>query len=258
VGDSLTPARVVAPEPPRAVTFDFWNTLIREDTRARDRRVDAWLGLLEGEGMALERDRLGSAFTANWKSFQSHWTENRPYDASDAVTEIAAELGLHLPSQLRRELVEAFTDPAPEHDPLPTDHIADCLTALRDAGVRIGIICDVGLTPSRTLRRYLDGHGLLGSFDHWSFSDEVGTFKPDPRIFRHALDGLGIERSAQAAHVGDLRRTDVAGAQGLGITAVRYRGIFDDPGSPDDGTDQVEGDHVIDDHADLPAVLGIG
>jgi len=37
------------------VTFDFWNTLIREDSGALDRRTDAWLGLLEGEGIALER-----------------------------------------------------------------------------------------------------------------------------------------------------------------------------------------------------------
>ena len=61
----------------------------------------------------------------------------------------------------------------------------------------------------------------------------------------------------RSAHVGDLRRTDIAGAQALGIVAVRYSGVFDDPGSPTDGTDEVEGDHVVGDHADLPAALGI-
>jgi len=57
--------------------------------------------------------------------------------------------------------------------------------------------------------------------------------------------------------VGDLRRTDIAGAQALGIIAVRYSGVFDDPGSSADGTDQVQADHVLADHAELPAALGV-
>ncbi len=245
------------PAPPAAVTFDFWNTLIREDSRARDRRVDAWLGLLEGEGVALERERVGEAFSATWKTFQEHWMANRVYGAPDAVTDVLSQLGLVPGPELHDALVEVLTDPSPEHDPLPTDSIESCLAQLKEAGVGIGIICDVGLTPSRTLRRYLDGYGLLRFFDHWSFSDEVGTFKPDPAIFRHAHAGLGVDDPARAAHVGDLRRTDIAGAQALGVIAVRYSGVFDDPGSAADGTDKIEADHVLADHADLPAALGL-
>jgi len=239
------------------VTFDFWNTLIREDSQARDRRVDAWLGLLEGEGVALEREHVGQAFTASWKTFQEHWMANRVYGPSDAVADVLSHLGLTPPAGVHDALVEVLTDPSPEHDPLPTGSIDVCLAQLKGAGVRLGIICDVGLTPSRTLRRYLDGHGLLRYFDHWSFSDEVGTFKPDPAIFRHAHAGLGVDDPTRSAHVGDLRRTDIAGAQALGIVAVRYSGVFDDPGSAADGTDQVQADHVLADHADLPAALGI-
>ncbi len=243
--------------PPVAVTFDFWNTLIREDSQARDRRVDAWLGLLEGEGVALEREHVGRAFTASWKTFQEHWMANRVYGPSDAVADVLSHLGLTPPAGVHDALVEVLTDPSAEHDPLPTDSIDVCLAQLKSAGVRLGIICDVGLTPSRTLRRYLEGHGLLRYFDHWSFSDEVGTFKPDPAIFRHAHAGLGVDDPTRSAHVGDLRRTDIAGAQALGIIAVRYSGVFDDPGSSADGTDQVQADHVLADHAELPAALGV-
>jgi FMN phosphatase YigB (HAD superfamily) len=57
--------------------------------------------------------------------------------------------------------------------------------------------------------------------------------------------------------VGDLRRTDIVGARAMGMTAVRYRGANDDPEiETADGT-VVEGDHVIDDHAQLLAVLGL-
>ncbi|MCU1455443.1 MAG: HAD-superfamily hydrolase, subfamily variant 1 [Acidimicrobiales bacterium] len=240
---------------PTAITFDYWNTLIREEGKARDARLDAWMGLFEGEAMALEREHLGAAYAAAWATFQEHWRANQPYGAAEAVRDVLERVGLSPAPDVVDAAVRVITEPDPGHLPRPTDGIGDCLERLRSAGVVIGIICDVGLTPSRTLRHYLERHGLLDYFDHWSFSDEVGTFKPDARIFQHALDGLGAE-AAHAAHVGDLRRTDIAGAQASGVVAVRYTGVFDDPGSADEGTDVVEGDLVLADHADLPAALG--
>src|SRR6185437_7984696 len=112
-----------------------------------------------------------------------------------------------VPADVRRDLAEAFALGAHATELHSTEGIEECLAALRDAGVRIGIICDVGITPSVTLRRHLEDRGLLGYFAHWSFSDEVGVYKPDPVIFRHALAGLGVIDPADAAHVGDLRRT---------------------------------------------------
>ena len=44
-----------------------------------------------------------------------------------------------------------------------------------------------------------------------------------------ALERLEVADPSRAAHVGDNRRTDVSGALGLGMTAVRYTGIADRP-----------------------------
>ncbi|CAN5865364.1 hypothetical protein BH24ACT3_BH24ACT3_07580 [soil metagenome] len=239
-----------------AVTFDYWNTLVREDAGKRDHRLDAWLGLLEGEGMAVERERLGAAFAANWRAFDERWKANRPFGAADAAEFILGELGYSVPPELNDALVATFTEPG-ERRPELTPNVAATLRRLQGAGVRIGIICDVGLTPSPVLRRFLADHSVLDAFDHWSFSDEVGCYKPSPDIFDHALAGLGVDDPATAAHVGDLRRTDVAGARAAGMVAVRYRGIFDDPG-PEDDPAPPEGHHVVTDHAELPEVLGIG
>jgi len=101
------------------------------------------------------------------------------------------------------------------------------------------------------LRRYLDHHGLLQHFDGWSFSDEVGCYKPDPRIFAHARDSLGVDASVPMAHVGDLRRTDVAGARRSGWRSVRYRGFYDDD------SELAEADVVIAAHSELVGALGI-
>ncbi|MCU1369919.1 MAG: HAD-superfamily hydrolase, subfamily variant 1 [Ilumatobacteraceae bacterium] len=244
--------------PLKAVTFDFWNTLLDAETAGiRDRRLTAKLGVLAEAGFDVDGEIVRGAMRHAGQQFDRRWRENQYYGAQHAIDDIVEQLGIDASPELRAGLLATITDPDPAHDPKPTPHIGEALEGLRSAGIRIGIICDVGLAPSTTLRRFLVGHGLLEYFDHWSFSDEVGTFKPDPAIFDHALTGLGGIAPGEAAHVGDLRRTDIAGAQGHGVFAVRYAGIFGDPGRAEDGSDGVEGDAVIADHADLLAALGL-
>jgi putative hydrolase of the HAD superfamily len=91
---------------------------------------------------------------------------------------------------------------------------------------------------------------MLKYFDGWAFSDEVGVYKPDPAIFARALTSLGDVPADRALHVGDLRRTDIAGARAIGMTSVRYRGANDD-----DDEDLLDADHVIDHHLQLIPIL---
>ena len=202
-------------------------------------------------------DWESSALAHAGRQFDRNWKANRIYVAHEAVADALAHLGLEVSPETQDALLRSITHPDPAHAPKPTPNVIAAIEALRAAGVRIGIICDVGLAPSSALRRHLGGHAMLELFDHWSFSDEVGCFKPDPVIFRHALEGLGDIDPGQAAHIGDLRRTDIAGAQAMGMFAVRYTGIADDPGSTEQGTHQVEGDAVIDDHGQLVEALGL-
>ena len=60
-------------------------------------------------------------------------------------------------------------------------------------------------------------------------------------------DSAGAKESA--LHVGDLRRTDVAGARGVGMTTARIRARHDDlSGLPD-------ADYVVGSHAELQSLL---
>lgn len=233
-----------------AVTFDYWNTLVWEESgHLAGRRKEAWAGLLEEAGFAMERSLLDAVFTRSWDRYLEHWTANQQYQAVHAAEELVEHLGFEVPANVRRQLVEAFTGAAHGAELHLTDNVAQCLHALKDAGLRLGIICDVGMTPSTVLRDVLDRAGVLALFDHWSFSDEVGHYKPSPVIFEHALAGLGVA-PGRAVHVGDIRRTDIAGARGMGMTAVRYTGISDDTTQP-----TPEGDHVVADHAELPTLV---
>ena len=240
----------------RAVTFDYWNTLIATpgDDYVRV-RAEHWIRVLAEAGHDVSHDQLGTAFAASWATFQEAWKANRQYQTAESVADVLELLDLAGEEELAEVLVQDYEAGRVESDLVPTPNIGSTLEALKAAGVKVGIICDVGVTPSVGLRSILERHDLLRHFDHHSFSDDVGIYKPDPRIFAHALEGLG-SAPEETAHVGDLRRTDVAGANGVGWTSVRYSGIFDDPGERD-GVQDVEADHVIHDHADLPGALGI-
>lgn len=234
-----------------AVTFDYWNTLMWEKPgQLVDGRLAAWTGLLEEAGFPVEEGRLAAAHRLAFAEYQEAWRANRQYVVADATARMLDALELEVGGELRKSLLSSFADAGAATDLQLAEGVGGCLRALRAAGLRLGIVCDVGLTPSHTILGHLDRLGLLDLFGAWAFSDEVGVYKPDSEIFRAALDGLGIAPEA-AAHVGDRLRTDVAGARSLGMMSVRYAGVYDDP---EPGL--TEADHVIRHHAQLPALTG--
>ncbi len=235
---------------PAAVTFDYWNTIVRTRADPSVWRIGAWESLLTGWGHQPSEGLLAAVFDAEWTEHDAAWQRNEQYTGVRAARSGAARLGFPLAAAQIDELVEVFCAAGQPDDFQLCPGVDEAIGALRDAGIRLGIICDVGFTPSLRLRELLEHHQLLDAFTGWSFSDEVGWYKPAPEIFRHAGEYLGAS-PAETVHIGDLRRTDIAGARAMGITAIRYCGVNDDLG------DGPEGDHVLADYADLPAVLGL-
>jgi len=235
----------------QAVTFDYWNTLMRIPPEAQwDRRVDVYTDVLIAEGHDVTRDDLEAAFDAMRVLHEQAWIDNRQHGAAEAVADVLADLGVTPAPTVVDQLVELTVTHGRSEHVIPTDGIDEALATLAAGGLRIGIICDVGITGSPRLREHLEHHGLLHHFDHWSFSDEVGVYKPHGAIFAHALAGVGVDDPARAAHVGDLRRTDAGGARAAGMTSIRYRGVWEDPDA-----DLPDADHVIDHHHELAALL---
>ena len=243
-----------------AVTFDFWDTLVsegngidaEEEGSIRAGQRQRWSAILEEAGTPVDDRTIEHAFDRNWRVFHEHWRANVQHGPPEATPVICEFLGIDPPDDVRSALVASFAEAGRAGRLRLAAGVEPTLRSLKEAGVRIGIVCDVGMTSSPTLRERLNLFGVLALFDHWSFSDEVGCFKPWPEIFQHALAGLGVHHPGRAAHVGDSRRTDVVGARAMGMIAVRYTGFSDDPAASGP-----EADHVLDDHAKLPGALGI-
>mgnify|MGYP002633861483 FL=1 len=236
----------------RAVTFDLWNTLLTSSPGAVEIRSRFWSEVVDERGLEIDADLLHGTLSMLPDRFDEEWRAGRQYGPTEALADCFTAFGDRLTSEDRDALAAAFEAASYELKVAPVADAADVLSAVAATGVAVGIISDTALATGRHLRTYLDAYGILQHVTFAAFSDEVGVYKPDPAIFAAALDGLGIGDPATAAHVGDLKRTDVAGARAMGMSTVRFRGVVDDP------EDGAEADHVIDRLADLPRVLGPG
>ena len=89
------------------------------------------------------------------------------------------------------------------------------LGRLRAAGLRLGVVSNSDGRVEEALR----AADLLRYFDVVIDSALVGVEKPDPAIFRAALDVLDVE-PGEALFVGDLYEVDVVGARAAGMSGI--------------------------------------
>lgn len=95
------------------------------------------------------------------------------------------------------------------------DDVRPALDALSNAGMRIGIISNFG----SHLETLLAHHGILDRFEPRIISAQVGSQKPEPGIFRTAIERAGVD-PGRAAIVGDNPIDDMEGAYGVGMVPV--------------------------------------
>jgi putative hydrolase of the HAD superfamily len=96
------------------------------------------------------------------------------------------------------------------------DVVVERIRALRAEGYRTGIITNNIREAAETWRTMVDLDAL---FDVVVDSSEVGMRKPDPRIYRHALELLGGIPPERAVFLDDAEG-NVAGARAVGMHAV--------------------------------------
>ena len=140
------------------------------------------------------RDALG----AKWQAFSDTWRQKqlaytwlrslmRRYVDFRQVTAEALDFALAShgvgDDALRRRLLDLYD----ELQPYP--EVRDVLTRLRRAGMRCAILSNgsPGMLESAVTHA-----GLGGLLDAVYSVDEIGVFKPDPRVYALASEGLGL------------------------------------------------------------------
>jgi len=236
-----------------ALTFDFWNTLYSADgglDEVRPRRHAALRTLLGACGLQVSDEALTSAYRYSFDAYMAAWNAGRHFGAREQVDFMLAHFGISAAGVAQEIILDTAREIEDASLLAPLQllpGVKETIPRLAAEGYRLGLISDTSLTPGRILVRFLEKDGLLDSFGALTFSDATGYTKPDQRMFTATLARLGA-RAGTSAHVGDTPRTDIAGAQQLGMLAIRCAAAVDHPEPP-------EADHVIRDHREIPGLL---
>jgi 2-haloacid dehalogenase len=183
--------------------FDAYGTLF--DLGSVVERSAARLGEKGPRLLALWRQKQ---LEATW--LRSLMRRHAPFDevTASALRFAMAEVGVE-DFPLERELLEGFRTVSPYADVRPT------LEALRRAGVRCAVLSNG--TPSM-LEAALAASALTGLVDPVLSVEQVGIYKPDPRVYALLEASTGLPRR-EIAFVSS-NRWDVAGASAYGLAVV--------------------------------------
>jgi putative hydrolase of the HAD superfamily len=235
---------------PAAVTFDCWSTLLYEPEplRSFEPRVQAVARAAKNAGKSVDDETARLALDSAWGRHSVRWNDGQGSTAHDIAVWALEALDIR-ETEVALDLGAALGEVSLGSNVLALDGARDALARLNSIGIRTALICDTGFTPGRIIRVLLERVGLLEHLEVCIFSDEVGVPKPHRRMFEAALVPLEV-CPKNAVHVGDLRRTDIAGARAAGMRAVRLRWHYDDD------SEHPEADAVADSHAHLLEILG--
>lgn len=217
----------------KAVLFDFSGTLFRiepvrswlraaltergvpmgeEEFERCARELEAAGALPGGPPPRRVPDRLAALWAARDESAELH---------RQAYTGLARQVALPDPglydALYERQRTSAAWRPYPD--------ATEVLGALRDNGVRVGVVSNIGWD----LRPVFRAHGLDPLIDAYVLSYEHGVQKPDARLFHTACTLLGQD-PADVVMVGDDRRADGgAAALGCDVRFVRHLPVEERP-----------------------------
>lgn len=229
----------------QAITIDFWNTIVdsRNGAARRAVRYAAMQDAYRHAGREWNPVEVDDAFRVSYENFEKHWHgEQRTLSASESLAVIWRHLRLDVEEDLHLRVVRSFEDSILAGLPGLLPGAAEAIAQLATR-YRLAVISDTAYSPGRVLRQVLEAHGVAQHFDYLAYSDEVGVSKPHPRIFEAALDGCGAD-AAHAVHIGDIERTDIAGARAMGMRSILFRGdesgrYFHENGEDDTAADAV-------------------
>ncbi len=235
----------------KALTIDFWNTIADGSSGQSQRANRRHRMILETAGLPADTEHVARV-AATEKAVVATYEEQRVIhqnatNAHSLLLQIFSELNVTPEDHDVTRLAQIFQHGMDEAPPSLAPNAERVLPQLARE-FRLAIISDTLYAPGSVISGYLEARGLRDCFGAFVYSDATGVVKPHPLAFRTALDTLEMDPE-NAAHIGDLVRTDIKGAKDAGMQAIQYTGIW---------TDRNSGalpDTLLADWADLPDLL---
>jgi HAD superfamily hydrolase (TIGR01549 family) len=198
----------------KAVTLDFWGTLVDDRQGGSKARVQALASVLP----QVPLDQVSAAYSVSWDRFQKAGADGWGLPPAALLSMALDELATTLRPPVYQAVLSVWESVKLTCPPALLPGAREMLKELRRRGLLVALISDTGATPGSGLRGYLAGQGVRHLFDWLTFSNETGVTKRQVQAFSSTLAALGVA-PAEALHVGDTPATDIAGAHAAGLRA---------------------------------------
>ena len=199
-----------------AVFFDAGETLLSPRPSWSELSAE----ILKSRGHNVAEDSMRSAWRHTGQHFIRAADEGRTFSTSHEESktfwttlyvDLLDYLGIKDP-EAPLVLYETFSDPENYElfaDSLPT------IEEFNRRGLKLGVISNF----EGWLKVLLDRLGIRELFDVLAISGDLGWEKPDPRIFKWAMEEAGVD-APRSLHVGDSPHFDAAPASAMGMHGV--------------------------------------
>src|SRR2546430_1989810 len=201
----------------RAVFFDAGETLVHPHPSF----PELFALVLRREGHDVDPDRLREGLFIVAERFTRAGGDGEVWSSSPhksrvfwlgIYTTLLQKLGIQASEPVAEALYREFSDMA-NYRLFPD--VRATLSRLDEAGLTLGLVSNF----EEWLERLLEQLDVTRFFDIRVISGVEGIEKPDPRIFRIALDRAGVE-PAESVYVGDNPEFDTEPAEAVGMLGV--------------------------------------
>lgn len=243
----------------KAVLFDLGGTMHTSDSPAGwdVRYAGRLLERLADYGIPLELspDALALILKTNCEEYKRHSEQTlRELPAAEIWSEYYLR-GLGVSREALEPIAEelSFRYDYDRTRVLRRPHLKQTVEALRDMGIRMGVISNIISTS--VVPHFLAEYGIENAMECVVLSSVTGVRKPDPEIFRVAERAMDL-KPEELTYVGDTLSRDVRGVRNAGwrcVIQIRNPSIAHrDRGLEHSG---LMPDYLIDDLAEIPAII---
>ncbi|BEP16875.1 HAD family hydrolase [Pyrofollis japonicus] len=197
------------------IAFDVWGTLLR---------LEPMWGFI-AEGLAETTNKPISATRTAIEHVRSRVKRKAgliDIDHVELSTQLLAEeLGASIEA-VKKGVARGIIHALGHVEELVYEDAVIGIEAAQELAERTAIVGNALLWPSSYTRLLLEKAGLSRLIDAQVYGDEVGAYKPSPKIWLMMMRALGYREDDKPVciHVGDSLREDIAGALATGCMAI--------------------------------------
>jgi HAD superfamily hydrolase (TIGR01509 family) len=172
----------------------------------------------------IQRNACNRAFAQHgldWEWGQEEYAELlRGNGGKDRVAEYARGRGEDVDAEaVHATTSELYQAALAETEIAPRDGVVETIRQAQESGTRVALVTSTSRSDIEALGRAIGDHVDLAALDLVVDVSQVGGAKPDPAVYRYALEQLGEEPGACVAVEDDIGGVQAANAAGIACVA---------------------------------------